>query len=360
MFGPLTEVQVRHFQKRAGLAVDGIVGRKTWYQLVAIAPPRRQRHTRATLRAPIPAAVPVPVGAAATVSPPTPEGVSVATWSLFQRFEYVVCKVGDYLGGDLKAQWKAMTSGKGLAILVGTLVVWAGGHCFGVSEFTDAFLFGFGLAFLGRAAIDAARLLKKFLELTVGASVQSDLDLAARCLSQAVTIIGVVSFFFIVAKVGRALRNRFKPPAETTTPPVVERVLQTQENVQGTKVVRTIQVLEKPTVFRHQIMRGIAKLTLGNIMRSGFLRFSTDRVTAVFGEGVYVWPAKTPLEHYYYIDVEVPAGTAAELLESAAGKWYRLVSPQGDNVPVRIVGHNFPPEDAAFAEQVKLQGGGGD
>src|SRR4029077_4887270 len=89
----------------------------------------------------------------------------------------------------------------------------------------DAFLLGFGLVFLGKAAIDAARLLKNVIELTCSASTEAELEDAAKDLAEAIAIIGVVAFFFLLAKVARAIGNKLKaaretaPPAEKEAPP---------------------------------------------------------------------------------------------------------------------------------------------
>src|SRR5215510_12399662 len=88
----------------------------------------------------------------------------------------------------------ALLTPMNLSIMVGSLVVWAAGHFFGVSEIADAFLLGFGLVFLGKAAIDAARLLKNVIEITCSASSEAELEDAAKDLAEAIAIIGVMTF----------------------------------------------------------------------------------------------------------------------------------------------------------------------
>jgi hypothetical protein len=97
-----------------------------------------------------------------------------------------------------------------LGIMVSSLAVWAAGHLFGVSEIADAFLLGFGLVFLGKAAIDAARLLKNVVEITCSASTEAELEDAAKNLAEAIAIVGVVTFFALLAKVSRAVGDKMK------------------------------------------------------------------------------------------------------------------------------------------------------
>ena len=77
----------------------------------------------------------------------------------------------------------------------------------------------------------------------------------------------------------------------------------------------------------------------------GSMRLSNG-VNAHYGEGVYVWSAKTATKTY--IDIEVPAGTGVELLEFGNQRWYRLLPESGDVLPVKIVGTDLAAEQLAF------------
>lgn len=362
LFGPLTEARVKQFQAEVGLAADGVVGLKTWYHLVAQLPPRHTqrphhlRHTRGTLPGTLPVQPPTAPTPQAPAAPPAEEVTSVISWSLDERFAYVIVHTADFLLGDAKRQFLAMVTGKGLKILTGSLVVWAGGHFFGVSEFTDAFLFGVGLAFLGRAALDAVHLMKECLKLTCTASDTRDLKEAAHCLSEVVTIVGTVAFFMAFARIARSIGNRIRARRSAAAPPptspAVERALSTQDNVRGVEVTRSVQRLQKPTVFRHTITHDNPVASFARIARQGFMNLAPQGYKAQFGVGVYAWEANATGIGARYIDIEVPSGTAAEYLTTPGGNFYRLVPATGDTLPVKVVSHNFTPAEVVRGNQM--------
>lgn len=213
-FGPKTRSAVIEFQKESHLKPDGVVGRDTWFSLISASP----KETRSRPK-------PASALASAATRTATTAGViatstekSVDEWSIEERFEYVLTHTGPYLGPDLRTQFAALLTPVNLGIMIGSLVVWAAGHFFGVSEIADAFLLGFGLVFLGKAALDAAGYLKDFIELTCSASTKAELENAASDLAQAITIIGVVAFFMLLAKVSRAIGDKLETAKKTAAP----------------------------------------------------------------------------------------------------------------------------------------------
>lgn len=200
IFGPKTRAAVIEFQKDEELKPDALVGRDTWFSLVSTG----------TQEASWKAKPPAPATRVVASSVTTATKKTVDQWSLTERFEYVLQHCGPYLLPDVRAQFTALLTPTNLGIMVGSLVVWAAGHFFGVSEIADAFLLGFGLVFLGKAAIDAARLLKNVIEITCSASTEAELEDAAKDLAEAVAIIGVVAFFALLAKVSRAIGEKMK------------------------------------------------------------------------------------------------------------------------------------------------------
>jgi len=219
-FGSTTREAVLEFQKEEDLTRDGVVGRNTWFSLISAG----------TQQASWKAKPPAPPTKVVASSSTTATRKTVDQWTLTERFEYVLRHCAPYLGPDLRAQFTALLTPMNLGIMVGSFVVWAAGHFFGVSEIADAFLLGFGLVFLGKAAIDAARLLKNVIEITCSASTEAELEDAAKDLAGAIAIIGVMTFFALLAKVGRAIGNKLKaakaaegsgakPPAEQEAAP---------------------------------------------------------------------------------------------------------------------------------------------
>lgn len=200
IFGPKTRAAILEFQKEEDLRPDAIVGRDTWFSLVSA-------RTQAASWKAKPPAPPTKVVASTTT---TATKKTVDQWTLEDRFEYVLKHCAPYLAPDLRAQFTALLTPVNLGIMVGSLVVWAAGHFFGLSEIADAFLLGFGLVFLGKAAIDAARLLKNVIEITCSASTVAELEEAAKDLAEAIAIIGVMAFFSLLAKVARAIGSKLK------------------------------------------------------------------------------------------------------------------------------------------------------
>jgi hypothetical protein len=217
-FGPRTRAAVVEFQKKSKLTADGIAGRRTWFVLLSAAPAKQASAGKSFLpsrpasASAVASSTTTTTATSADSSSISPAAIdkSVDQWSMEDRFGYVLQHTGRYLGPDMRAQFAALITGPNLAIMIGCLVVWAAGHFCGVSEFTDAFLLGFGLVYMGRAVFDAARYLKNFLELTCTASTESELDDAASNLAQALAIIGIVAFFSLLAKVGRAVGKATK------------------------------------------------------------------------------------------------------------------------------------------------------
>jgi hypothetical protein len=96
-----------------------------------------------------------------------------------------------YLPGDAGQIVLQMLEPGTLAIIAGTLVVWAGSHFFGVGEVVDLILLSVGVLTLGLSAFSGARLLLDFGKTAVNAQSDHDLDTAGRLFAQAVTILGI-------------------------------------------------------------------------------------------------------------------------------------------------------------------------
>ena len=78
-----------------------------------------------------------------------------------------------------------------MAIVAGTLTVWAGSHFFGVGEIVDIVLLGVGVAALGFAVFEGAGELYEFGTCALGASSSVQLDEAGQHFARAVTLLGI-------------------------------------------------------------------------------------------------------------------------------------------------------------------------
>lgn len=86
---------------------------------------------------------------------------------------------------------ETLLSPQSLAVVTGTLVVWAASHFLGVGEIVDIILLAVGVVVLGKAVWDLAEALWAFADRALNAKTDQDLDEAARHFARAVTLGGV-------------------------------------------------------------------------------------------------------------------------------------------------------------------------
>jgi hypothetical protein len=194
-FDANTLAAVKQYQQHLRINVDGRVGRDTWYRL--------HKGDIAT----VPGA-PKPVEK--IIAPTKP---NISAWTLEQKFSRVLGLTPPKLPGHMREEFMKLLDPTALAIIVGTLIVWAASHAFGVGVIVDIAMLIGGVVFIGMAAIDAAGHIYDFLTLTATADEESDLDQASVMLAKAVSILGVGAFAALVTK-GAAKRG-----AKKTAPP---------------------------------------------------------------------------------------------------------------------------------------------
>ncbi len=134
-----------------------------------------------------------------------PPGFLKSEASVFQipledRFVEMLRRTMPYLPGEMREEFAMMLTPSSLAIIAGTMVVWAGSHYFGVGFVVDAILLIAGAVFLGIQVLGAARDFVTAIELTVSAKSNSDLDQAARHLANFIAVVGVAAFLALVFK----------------------------------------------------------------------------------------------------------------------------------------------------------------
>jgi hypothetical protein len=118
---------------------------------------------------------------------------------------------------------KSMLEPTTLAIIAGTLVAWVGSHFFGVGEFVDLILLTVGVVTLGAAVWSGAEELYKFVDRSVNARSDPDLDAAAGHFAKAVTLLGISTIQALLMRApARAAIARGRPqfhPMPNVGPP---------------------------------------------------------------------------------------------------------------------------------------------
>ncbi len=96
-----------------------------------------------------------------------------------------------HLPAEARQLVEGMLQPEALAIVVGTLVVWAGSHFFGVGEIVDVILLCVGVVTLGFAIFEGAGALYDFMNTATKARSNADLDEAGRHFARAVVVLGI-------------------------------------------------------------------------------------------------------------------------------------------------------------------------
>jgi hypothetical protein len=170
----------------------------------------------------------------------------------------------------------------------------------------------------------------------------------------AIGVAGGTVLRVILGRILRATPGERKPPrggpAYAEPPPVVARLRDTSLDLQNKNPVRTVEVLSAPRTYRHTLTADIPPVSYARIEMEGSMRFSTG-AKAHYGEGVYAWPAGQKGVGTY-IDIEVRAGTGVETINVGGQRWVRMLPPEGNTLPVRIVGTNVPKADIEFGRRM--------
>lgn len=110
-----------------------------------------------------------------------------------------------YLPGEARGVVESLLQPATLAIVTGTVVLWAGSHFVGVGEVVDIILLVVGAVALGFAVFEGAGALYEFATTSIGARTSADLDRAGRHFARAVTILGISTVQAVL------LRGQAKP-----------------------------------------------------------------------------------------------------------------------------------------------------
>jgi hypothetical protein len=124
----------------------------------------------------------------------------ISSWSSSQKVEEAIRRSTKYMPADFARQVEAMLTPENLAILVGTLVIWAGSHFFGVGEIVDVGLLLVGAFTIGWSIGDVANNLYSFATTAINAQTEQDLDRAAKSFARAVVEGGITTVMALLLR----------------------------------------------------------------------------------------------------------------------------------------------------------------
>lgn len=150
--------------------------------------------------------------------------LDVASMGLAAKLAEAVRRSIPLLPDDAKEMALALVSPDGLKLMAGTTAFWIASHAFGIGEAADLILLLAGVAMLGKAAVDAAKILYAFATTASGAASEADLDLAANYFAKAVVLIGITTVSALLLR--RAAGPKLpKPAAAAALAPVTDGTL---------------------------------------------------------------------------------------------------------------------------------------
>lgn len=155
---------------------------------------------------------------------PGPLGLGRLTLSTQDKIAEAIRRSLPMLPSEARHQVEAMISPTSLAIIAGTLIVWAGSHFFGVGEIVDIILLVVGFFAVGLSVFSGAQELYRFATTAVNAQTDRDLDQAARHFAAAINILGIAVVSAVLLRrsansvVARG-RPQFRRMPQVGTPP---------------------------------------------------------------------------------------------------------------------------------------------
>lgn len=148
-------------------------------------------------------------------APPAPTGVNVSVLGPQDKIGEALRRSLPLLPAEARHVVEAMIEPEALAIMGGTLIVWAGSHFFGVGEIVDVALLTVGFALLGASVLTGAQALYDFATTALNAKSDADLNRAAHHFATAVTTLGVSVITALLLRSNvKAVRARKPPPPE--------------------------------------------------------------------------------------------------------------------------------------------------
>lgn len=115
----------------------------------------------------------------------------VMQMTTYEKVEAAIRLSLPLMSGEARAQVQALLSPQSLAIITGTLVLWAGSHFIGVGEIVDVIGLVVGFTLLGASVLEGGRSLYDFATGSVNARNEDDLKQAAQAFAHAVNVLGI-------------------------------------------------------------------------------------------------------------------------------------------------------------------------
>ncbi len=125
----------------------------------------------------------------------------VLAWSKEDKVTETIQRSKKYFGPALQQQVDALLTPENLAILVGTLIIWAASHFVGIGEIVDVALLLVGAVMLGPAIVDVAENLLKFGK-CIEARSEQDLETAAKAFADACIQGGITTVMALLLRRG--------------------------------------------------------------------------------------------------------------------------------------------------------------
>lgn len=170
-------------------------------------------------------------------------------WSSTERIRESIIRSKNHLPSAVGHQLDALLTAESLAILAGTLTVWAGSHFFGVGEIVDVGLLLVGAFFVGWSITDVARDLLDFALKSVNARSDADIDRAAQSLARAIITGGLTAVMALLLKrSATSVQNTRGASVGAAARPRQPGLLSVGTDSQAGKLVRRPTVTGDPTL----------------------------------------------------------------------------------------------------------------
>ena len=203
----------------------------------------------------------------------------VAQMSTQEKVEAAIRLSLPLMPAEARAQLQALISPQSLAIITGTLILWAGSHFFGVGEIVDVIGLLVGFTLLGASVLEGGRSLYDFANGVVGARTEDDLKRAAQAFAHAVNVLGIsaISAVLLHRSATAVVRRgvpRIRPMEPVGAPPTgVRRITRPYSLPSGAagetdwfgniQVIRNQPIIEQRLTLYHEWIHSVLSPRVG-------------------------------------------------------------------------------------------------